>query len=178
MKKIVVRLSLIFFIFLIPFLTYVMEYTPVNAVQESVMYNLPYPGILPDNPLYIFKAIRDQLLVFGTRDNVKKAQLYLLLSDKRIAMSISLSKKGKEKQAVEVAGRAEKYFFNIPELLINAKKQGSGGPSEFVQTLKLSNAKHREVLDSFLKDFPQGLNDSINGVITINEQVKKSLSRL
>lgn len=178
MKKVVVTLCAIFFIFLIPFLTYVMEYAPVIAVRETVLYNLPYPGILPDHPLYIVKAIRDQLMIFGTRGNVKKAQLYLLLSDKRIGMAITLSKKGKEKQAIEVAGKAEKYFFNIPQLLIDAKKQGSGSSSEFIQTLKLSNAKHKEILDSFLKDLPQGLNDSINGVIKINEQVKKSIDTL
>lgn len=178
MKKIVITLFVTLFIFLIPFLTYVIDYTPVNAVQETVIYTLPYPGILPDNPLYIFKAIRDQLIIFGTRDNVKKAQLYLLLSDKRIGMAISLSKKGKEKQAIEVAGKAEKYFFNIPQLLIDAKKQGSGSSSEFIQTLKLSNAKHREILDSFLKDLPQGLNNAINEVIKINEQVKKSIDKL
>ena len=175
MKKLVITLSLNFFTFLF---TSVMEFISVAAVQETVVYNLPYPGLLPDHPLYILKAIRDQLIVFGTRDNVKKAQLYLLLSDKRIGMAITLSKKGKEKQAIEVAGKAEKYFFNISQLLIDAKKQGSGSSSEFVQTLKLSNAKHKEILDSFLKNLPQGLNDSINGVIKINEQVKKSIDTL
>lgn len=178
MKKIVVTLCAIFFILLISFLTYVMEYVPVIAAQETVIYNLPYPGILPDNPLYILKVIRDQLMIFGTRENIKKAQLYLLLSDKRIGMAISLSKKGKEKQAIEVAGKAEKYFFNIPQLLIDAKKQGSGSSSEFIQTLKLSNAKHKEILDSFLKDLPQGMNDSINEVIKINKQVKKFIDTL
>lgn len=178
MKKIVITLFAALFIFLIPFLTYLMDYTPVNAVQETVIYNLPYPGILPDNPLYIFKAVRDQFLIFGTRDNVKKAHLYLLLSDKRIAMAIALSKKGKEKQAIEVIGKAEKYFVKIPQLLIDAKKQGSGSSSEFIQTLRLSNAKHKEILATFLKDLPQGLNDSVNGVLQINEQVKKSLETL
>ena len=178
MKKIVITLCLIFFVFFTFLFVSVMEFNSVAAVQETVVYNLPYPGILPDNPLYILKAIRDQLVIFGTRENVKKAHLYLLLSDKRIAMAIALSKKGKEKQAIDIAGKAEKYFFNIPQLLIDAKKQGSGSSSEFIQTLKLSNAKHREILDSFLKDFPQGLNDSINGVIKINEQVKNAVDRL
>lgn len=178
MKKIVVMLSTIFFILLIPFLTYVMEYVPVIAVQEAVVYNLPYPGILPDNPLYIVKAVRDQLLIFGTRDNVKKAQLYLLLSDKRMAMAILLAKKGKEKQAIDTASKGEKYFFEIPGLLIDAKKQGSGSSSEFVDTLKLSNAKHKEILDTFLKELPQGLNDSINSVLQINAQIQKKLETL
>ncbi len=178
MKKVFVTLLATLFIFLIPFMTYVMEYVPVRANQEKVVYNLPYPGLLPDHPLYLIKVIRDNLLVLVTRDNVKKAELYLLLSDKRIAMAVALAKKGKEKQAIEVAGKGEKYFFKIPQLLINAKKQGAAASSEFVAILKLSNAKHREILESFLKELPQGLNDSINSVITINEQVKKSLETL
>ncbi len=175
MKKVFVTLFAILFIFLIPFMTYVMEYVPVRANQEKVIYNLPYPGLLPDHPLYIVKAIRDNLLVLATRDNVKKAELYLLLSDKRVAMAVVLAKKGKEKQAIEVAGKSEKYFVKIPQLLIDAKKQGAGASSEFVTTLKLSNAKHREILENFLKELPQGLSDSINSVIIINEQIKKSL---
>lgn len=175
MKKVLMTLSAILFIFLIPFMTYVMEYAPVRANQEKVIYNLPYPGLLPDHPLYIVKAIRDNLLALTTRDNVKKAELYLLLSDKRIAMALALAKKGKEKQAIEVAGKAEKYFFKIPLLLMNAKKQGAAASSEFVTTLKLSNAKHKEILENFLKELPQGLSDSINNVILLNEQVRKSL---
>lgn len=178
MKKIVLIAFVLLFIFAIPFLTYVMEYAPVRAVQETVLYNLPYPGILPDNPLYIVKAIRDQLLIFGTRDNIKKAELYLLLSDKRIAMAVALAKKGKEKQAIEVAGKAEKYFIKIPQLLTDAKKQGSGNPPGSIVTLKLSNAKHREILETFLKEFPQGLSDSINGILLINQQIEKSLEKL
>jgi len=178
MKKVFLTLFTTLFIFLVPLFIYMMEYTPVNATQEKVVYNLPYPGILPDNPLYFIKAIRDQFLILGTRDNIKKAQLYLLYSDKRFAMAISLVKKGKEKQAIEVAGKGEKYFIKIPQLLTDAKKQGSWSSSEFVDTLKLSNAKHKEILDMFLKDLPQGLSDSINGVITINEQIKKTLETL
>lgn len=93
MKKVFLTLFTTLFIFLVPLFIYMMEYTPVNATQEKVVYNLPYPGILPDNPLYFIKAIRDQFLILGTRDNIKKAQLYLLYSDKRFAMAISLVKK-------------------------------------------------------------------------------------
>ena len=45
--------------------------------QPEVIYPLPYPGLLTDNPLYPLKEWRDSILIFTTRDNVKKAQLYL-----------------------------------------------------------------------------------------------------
>ncbi len=179
MKKVVVLILSLLFILLIPFATYIMEYVPVKAVaQEKVLYNLPYPGILPDHPLYIVKIIRDRLLEFGTRDNLKKAELYLLNSDKRFAMAIALSKKGKEKQAIEVASKGEKYFLKIPQLLIDAKKQGSGSSSEFVDTLKLSNAKHKEVLETFLKELPQGLTESIGIILRLNTEAKKIIEAL
>ncbi len=179
MKKIVVLILSIIFILLIPFATYIMEYVPVKAVtQEKVLYNLPYPGILPDHPLYIVKAIRDRFLEFGTRDNLKKAELYLLNSDKRFAMAIALSKKGKEKQAIDVASKGEKYFLKISKLLVNAKKQGTGSSSEFVDMLKLSNAKHKEILETFLKELPQGLTDSINIILRLNTEARKSIEVL
>lgn len=179
MKKTIVSFFALLFLIFVPTVMYLMEYsTPVRATQTNIVYNLPYPGILPDNPLYVFKIIRDRLLELGTRDNIKKAQLYLLFSDKRIAMALALSRKGKDMQAVDTAAKAEKYFQKIPSLLITAKKQGSGSSSEFVDGLKLSNAKHREILDTFLKELPQGSNDAINAVIKINKDVQKALSTL
>ncbi|MBI3366257.1 hypothetical protein HY041_01340 [Candidatus Roizmanbacteria bacterium] len=179
MRKIVVLILSLLFILLIPFVTYVMEYVPVKAInKEKVLYNLPYPGILPDNPLYLVKALRDRFLELGTRDNTKKAELYLLYSDKRFAMAIALSKKGNEKRAVETASKGEKYFFKIPPLLVDAKKQGTGTSSEFIETLRLSNSKHQEILETFIKELPQGLNESINGILEINSKIKKSLETL
>jgi len=176
MKKAAISIITLLFIFLVPTAIYLIEYsTPVRAAQESIVYNLPYPGLLPDHPLYFIKALRDKILEAMTRDNIKKAELYLLLSDKRMAMAIDLVKKGKDKQAIETATKGEKYFIKIPGLLSESKKQGVTGSSQFVDKLKLSNAKHREILENFLKDLPQGWSDSINQAIKINDEVKKAL---
>ena len=77
---------LISFVVLVPFVTYFVlgaSDTLVKTPQEKVIYNLPYPGLLPDNPLYITKIMRDKITDFLTRDNLKKAELYLLYSDKK-----------------------------------------------------------------------------------------------
>jgi len=176
MKKVAISLITLIFILLVPTAIYLIEYsTPVRAVQETIIYNLPYPGLLPDHPLYFVKILRDRILEIMTRDNIKKAELYLLLSDKRMAMAVDLAKKGKDKQAIETATKGEKYFINIPRLLSEAKKQGVTGSSEFVDRLKLSNAKHREILENFLKELPQGSTDSVNQAIKINDEIKKAL---
>ncbi len=146
--------------------------------QDKVVYNLPYPGILPDNPLYIVKIIRDRIWEFVTRDNLKKAELFLLFSDKRVAMAESLADKGKEMLAVSTLSKAEKYFQQIPDLMKNSKKQGVAASADFVNKVKASNIKHQEVIATFLKELPQGQADALNVILNLNLKTKKDLQSL
>ncbi|MFN4212528.1 MAG: DUF5667 domain-containing protein [Microgenomates group bacterium] len=179
LKKNLVFFLVFFLLLLTPVIVYFFEYpTTVEAVQEKVIYDLPYPGILPDHPLYFLKAIRDRLVDWGTRDNLKKAQLYLLYSDKKVAMAQSLVKKGKNALAFSTFSKGEKYFLKIPKLLLEAKKQGSSPPSGFVEKLKLANSKHKEIAESFLKELPQGSTNLVISIIKLNDQIKTQLEKL
>jgi len=172
---------LISFVIVVPFVTYFVlgaSDTLVKNPQEKVIYNLPYPGLLPDNPLYLTKVIRDRITDFLTRDNLKKAELYLLYSDKRASMSLVLASKGKNQLAIDTFVKGEKYFLKIPELLKSAKKQGAQAPSSFVETLKLSNAKHKELIEELIKILPQGLNQSLILLTDLNQQVKTEIESL
>lgn len=172
---------LISFVILVPFVTYFVlgaSDTLVKTPQEKVIYNLPYPGLLPDSPLYITKVFRDRITDFLTRDNLKKAELYLLYSDKRTSMSLVLASKGKSQLAIDTFVKGEKYFLKIPELLRSAKKQGAQAPSSFVETLKLSNAKHKELIEELIKILPQGLNQSLTQLSDLNQQVKSEIESL
>ncbi len=172
---------LIAFIFIMPLLTYFVfgaSDSLVKIPQEKVVYNLPYPGLLPDSPLYITKIIRDRITDFLTRDNLKKAELYLLYSDKRAAMSLFLARKGKNQLAIDTFTKGEKYFLKIPNLLTSAKKQGNQAPSNFIQILKLSNAKHKELIEELIKVLPQGLNQSLILLTDLNQQVKNGIESL
>ena len=147
-------------------------------MNAKVLYDLPYPGILPDHPLYFFKAVRDRVLDITTRDDMKKAELYLLFSDKRFAMADQLVKKGKVKLAVSTLSKGEKYAEKIPELIRNMKKQGSSPESTFLFKVKLSNEKHKEILDDFLTTIPQGQEQSIETIIKMNKNINSDLSSL
>ncbi len=174
-------LFVIFFMMLVPLITYfIMESTTVavSADQEKVVYNMPYPGILPDHPLYLLKIMRDRINEFLTRDNLKKAELYLLYSDKRAGMAMALAKKGKNSLAIDTFSKAEKYFLQIPDLVKEAKKQGVSSPPNFIDSLKLSNAKHKELIDTLVKDLPQGSGDVLTPVLNLNAEVKKALEKL
>lgn len=172
---------LIAFIALVPFATYFVlgaSNTLVKTPQEKVIYNLPYPGLLPDSPLYITKVARDRITDFLTRDNLKKAELYLLYSDKRVSMSLSMASKGKNQLAIDTFMKGEKYFLQIPDLLKSAKQQGGQAPSSFVETLKLSNAKHKELIGELIKVLPQGLNESLAQLSDLNLQVAREIESI
>ncbi len=52
--------------------------------NKLVVYKLPETGILPNNPLYLFKRVRDHLwLVFSY--GINKSKIALLLADKKAA---------------------------------------------------------------------------------------------
>lgn len=150
----------------------------VTLNQDKVEYDLPYPGILPGHPLFFLKNLRDSILEFTTRDTMKKAELYLLLSDKRVAMATLLGRSGKEKQAMAAFLEGEQYALKIPPLIVISKQQGVSPSGDFVQRLKLSNEKHREVAESFLTQFPQGQSESISQILRLNDEMKKKIKPL
>ncbi|MCX7955532.1 MAG: DUF5667 domain-containing protein [Patescibacteria group bacterium] len=176
------KIFLIFFtIIVFPAMTYfVMESSSVsiNTSRERVVYDLPYPGILPDHPLYFLKITRDRINEFLTRDNLKKAYLYLNYSDKRVAMALALAKKGKHQSSINTFSKAEKYFEKIIFLLKEAKKQGNQAPSSFLELVKLSNAKHNELINEIMKSSPQGLQEDINQLFDLNLKIKKELETI
>ena len=181
MKKFGRFVLLFLFLIILPAMAYfVMESSgaPVATPQEKVVYNLPYPGILSDHPLYFMKITRDRLMEFLTRDNVKKAQLYLLYSDKRVAMAMSLAKKGKSQQAISAFSKGEKYFLKIPDILRVVKEQGGQPPSGFVETLKVSNAKHAELIGELMKTLPEGNQEYLAALLNLNLEIKKALETL
>lgn len=159
------------------------SFSPVRAQEikiesKKISYDLPYAGMLPDNPLFFLKNMRDKVLEFATRDQLKKAHLYLLFSDKRIRMAIELSEKGKWELAVISVAEAEDYFSKIYPLLIAAQKQGTSSDGNFILTLKLAIEKHREVVESLFKNVPQGERVKIEESLITNQQIRETLSSL
>lgn len=177
------KISVLFLAFFlaVPAFFYVITATYSQSItlsEKKVIYDLPYAGILPDNPLYLLKEIRDTVTTFLTRDQMKKAEMLLLSSDKKINMALQLSAKGKSKLMIETLTAAEKQSTRIPALLKESKKQGVAAGEGFIYRLKLSNVKHREVEENLIKDMAQGQEQDMNSVLELNNQVKKQLDSL
>lgn len=179
-KKLGIPLVLgIFLLFIIP-VVYLIDYSQEITLtqQQKVEYMLPHPGILPDHPLYIFKAGRDKVMEFFTRDNIKKAELYLLFSDKRVKMAQELATKGKNNLAISTFSKAEKYSLKIPPLLRASKEQGVSPTDALLDRLKRSNEKHEEIYTELLETLPEGEQEGLSQIGELNLQVSNELSTL
>ncbi len=126
-----------------------------NIPSVGIVYNVAYPGIvLPDNPLWPLKVLRDRIWLSFTFNPIKKSELYLLLADKRLASAQVLYKKGKSELATSVLTKGEKYLeAAISEEKI-AKAQGID-TSNLLHKLGMCSLKHRQVIDEITQIAPE-----------------------
>lgn len=119
------------------------EATPAAMKVE---YYLPYPGILPDNPLYKLKMVRDRLKLWMTFNESDKAKLELAYADKRINAAMALAAGNKMDLAVTTATKAEKYLEQSTNRVIKLIKTGQDEKSQLLN-LEKAVSKHLEVLE-------------------------------
>lgn len=120
------------------------DITQTSTTAAEVEYVLPYPGILPDNPLYFLKAARDKLVAFLISDSVKKAEFNLLTSDKRINAALTLSTRGKYEMAVSTLSKSNNYLEQAISSAASAKNSGRD-VDIVLHNLKNAIKKHKDV---------------------------------
>ena len=133
--------------------------------QKSIEYQLPYPGILPDNPLYSLKAIRDKVVDFLISDPKKKAEFSLLQADKRLNAGVYLFNSAKENDkkvnlAISTISKAENYFFKSIMEIKKAKAQGVN-ISDLAGKLLTASEKHQEVITSLERRSKGNIRESL-----------------
>ena len=108
-----------------------------KILAQSVDYYLPYPGILPDHPLYWLKMVRDRVGLITVTGKTAKAEKLLLYADKRLGAAWALIDGNKLPLGVSTLTKAEKYLEQAVQLRDN-----------FADQNKLDKAvkKHLEVL--------------------------------
>jgi len=139
----------------------------VDNSQLDVDYDLPYQGkILPDNPLWYVKVLRDKVWLVITFNSSKKAELNLLFADKRLSSSLELFKKNKPDLGLSVLTKSGKYLEKSAGLM--------GDDKDFLKKLSLSSLKHREIIEEeILSLTPEDLRPKViktSGDKTINNK--------
>jgi len=139
-------------------------------LSETVEYNLPYPGILNDHPLYFLKKFRDQFLDFIISDPLKKAEFYLLQSDKFLAMSMMHESTKNYEQLLITAQLSADFLQKTVNKIMEIRKDGVMPSALLTEKVIKSKIKHNEVFlkmgksieESNLKIKLESLNSEIN----------------
>ncbi len=116
---------------------------------KQLEYKLPYPGLLPDNPLCFLKNVRDNLSGFFISKPIDKANFALLQSDKFVSASYLLvtQEQPKVDLAQSIFSQSQDYFEEAIAQTIAAKKQGTD-ILEMTNKLKEANQKHVQILQT------------------------------
>jgi len=177
MKNIFLFLAILLF----PAMVFAATASPAAIPSVSpapVQYELPYPGMLPNNPLYVFKQIRDWILDKLIMDPVKKTEFYILQGDKRLGMGLQLNASGNGVLSEQIISKGEKYMNNAVQTLLTLKAQGKDVPAYITDHVTKSLAKHAELLTVELEKtsdtaIQSGLTGSLNLVKTLQGELPK-----
>lgn len=165
MKKflVLIILSVIFFINLQS--VYAQDaLTPTASPSPTIDYPLPYPGILPDNPLYFMKALRDKVVSFFISGPLKKAEFDLLMADVRLNAAQYLFVKGESKYSLAetTISKGENYFYNSLIMVSEAKQQGMQ-VNDFVSKLIIASQKYQQVIKELESKSSNAIRDRLAG---------------
>lgn len=156
--RIIIPMILLFSVLLsnLPFVATAQEQniTTPTPTQEStksaqfVNYDLAFPGMLPDHPLYKIKVLKNKITARFISDPEKKIEFYLRETDKGILASAILVDKRKIDLAGETAMKAEHNFTLLVTEVYKSRKKID---KKLVSKLEKAALKHQEVLQSLIK---------------------------
>lgn len=153
--------------------------TTISAVAApKVEYILPYPGILPDHPLYFLKQVRDKILDSLIVDPLRKIEFYILQADKRLGMGAMLTQTGKDKLAETTISKGEKYLNLAVTLVTSLKASGRPIPGNVLDRLERSIAKHIEVLEELITKANDAQKSALTGSLNLVKKLQQDLAKL
>lgn len=123
----------------------------IADVTKKSEYVLPFPGLLPDHPLYVLKNFRDFLLDKLIVDPIRRSEFYLLQADKKLAMTLLFVDKGNSSRATDMVAKSGNHMEQSIGGLVTLKSQGKEVPGYVVDRITNALVKHEEVLTELLQ---------------------------
>lgn len=109
-------------------------------------YVLSYPGMLPDNPIYFLKSMRDGFVGFLISDPLKKAEFDLLQADKMVSSGVVLAtEKKKQREALSAFEKGQSFYESAVMKAEEAKQEGVKVEG-FAAQLVSAGSKHANVM--------------------------------
>ena len=150
--------------------------TPTPVAPIPVGYTLPYPGLLPGNPLYDFKVVRDKVVELFITDPLKKSEFYLLSADKHLSAGIMLADQGRFTQSEQMISKGENYLV-MSFAQAQKAKQATEATDEILNTLDLSTQKHQEVIKTLLQKAPESTKPGLENDLKRAQDLEKSVTQ-
>ncbi len=144
-----------------------------NVIAVKTDYYLPYPGILPDHPLYWLKMLRDKIVLKLTNDPQSRFERLLLYADKRIGAAEVLVKGRKFDLGVSTTLKSENYLDQAAQQL-QQLSENNKATAIMKDQIENSTTKHRQILEIMRKETEvnQG---AIDQMIKLNLKIKKEI---
>ncbi len=112
-------------------------------------YNLPDAGILPNNPFYGFKALRDWIWLRLTFDPSSKAKLLQHNADKKMAEAVAFIADSKTKDAYQAIAESFSFLEDTRQAIGNIdKKQADRAKQQELQLIRSGQA-YEKIITGF-----------------------------
>lgn len=149
-----------------------------EIVEEEVQYELPYPGMLPDSPLYFLKTFRDAVVKFLISDPLKKAEFDVLTANKRAYASLLLAEKENYELALATVSKSNNYLHEAVFALSKAKERKMD-IGAVLDKLKNSVKKHEMVFSrQIMPIIPENMKEDLEKEINRLSEIEKSVVNL
>jgi hypothetical protein len=146
--------------------------TPVAKIE----YYLPYPGILPDSPLYRLKALRDKWNLAMTFDPARRAESELLLADKRLNAGMALIEGGKHGLGVTTITKSQKYLEQAANRAVEQAEEGKDVKS-FLMQLSKAVLKHEEIIIGLTQKVSGSDSQNLESILTTTRMVQQNVAQ-
>ncbi|GEM_PF-1458137 len=122
--------------------------TPAVYAQTppATAYQFPWPGILPDHPLYKLKVLRNKIISKIIYSPVKLIEFDLLMADKTLYASKLLLDKGKGDLAKETALKGQNYFSILVSDYARAKQKSEVIPGQLRARIAGAYEAHQQLI--------------------------------
>jgi hypothetical protein len=159
-----------------------------TSIQAGILDELPGPEVMPDSPFYFLKIWYEKVITFISFGNIKKAERYSRLAERRLYEAEKMAEKGKEELTKRLLEEYEKHLNKALDKAREIKKQAEEKAKEktkekikqVFEKISESTLKNQEVLFRVYELVPNEAKEVIERVIEITktgyEQVVESVS--
>jgi hypothetical protein len=158
-----------------------------SATSSAEVSELPVVHILPDNPLYFLKTVKEKIQLLIARSASSQADLILDFSQKRLAEALKVAEKGKIHISEKLLTAFGQDIKTAQEKIKEAKERGEKTYNLLVELQKTvayqksvieELGDQAEQLGSFLVEIDEGLGEATESGKMQTRQPEKGLGIL